>query len=159
MMKRFLGFAVISVLGSGFAIYAHAQSDRKASSPPAAAPTTIAPLPLTGKLLMSDAERAQLNRARRSAVTVRAPRADTDIAEVKEQHENESSAGTIPKPRRAITNGFVKRADGTMVVWLNGRPRDVSSAASASAVTPASISEAANVAIKLQPSREASTEK
>jgi hypothetical protein len=83
---------------------------------------TPSPTPLRGRLFMSDAERIARERERRTGKLALVPAPVTaPIASEPSEGEQPETTAKVRTPRRAVTNGFVKRDDGQVLVWVNGR--------------------------------------
>jgi hypothetical protein len=83
---------------------------------------TPSPTPLRGRLFMSDAERIARERERRTGKLAIVPAPVTSpIANEPSEGEQPETTAKVRTSRRAITNGFVKRDDGQVLVWVNGR--------------------------------------
>lgn len=85
--------------------------------------------PLPGPLLFTPAERATLDAQRKRGEVV-------------------VEGKIVEAPRPPVTNGFVKRSDGSSVVWIDGAAHNVSGLISSKRLLPDLIGEESRVSLK-----------
>jgi hypothetical protein len=118
-----------------------------AASPPTYAPSSAPALrSLRGKLFMTDTERAAIASARsRNSNNVASPVSPPANAEA--NSEDDDIAASTPK-RLATTNGFLKRDDGSVIVWVNGQRRTLGKGNPNAAMSPSLIGGSPRVQLK-----------
>ncbi len=103
--------------------------------PPTPVATTMQPL--SGKLFFTSDERAKLERARK-----------TGIVETNPEPSDETEPTADAPPKKSIINGFVKRTDGSTVVWIDGVPRTLDRTQRTSPLAASMVGNASRVELK-----------